>query len=256
MQDKLTELVRNAEALVSRDYYGQGARRYEGVSLSRALTAHPNFPIIAEVKLASPSMGRLSPHGPRKLIDDYVKGGAAALSVLTEPHFFHGSLKNLELGRQSGLAMLMKDIVISEDQVRAASLHGASAVLLIQEVFDEIISPGRRDDLIDCAHNWGLEVVLEATSEEGLQRARTSEADLLGINQRDLRTLKLDLTKAMAFLPLLSDEERPVIIMSGIGSREVIEGVRDHGGDAVLIGGHLSSSKDAEETLRAMEVQR
>jgi indole-3-glycerol phosphate synthase len=256
MPDKLTELVMNAEALVSSGYYGHGARRYEGARLSRTLAAHPTFPVIAEVKLASPSLGRLSPHGPRKLIDDYVRGGAAALSVLTEPHFFHGSLKNLELGRQSGLPMLMKDIVINEDQVRAASLHGAGAVLLIQEVFDHVISPGRRDDLIDCAHNWGLEVVLEATSEEGLVRARDSEADLLGINQRDLRTMRLDLTKAMAFLPLLSEEDRPVVIMSGIGSRAVIEGIRDHGGDAVLVGGHLTSSKDAEVALRALEVPR
>lgn len=256
MQDKLSELIVNAEALVSSGYYGQGARHYEGARLSRSLTTHATFPVIAEIKLASPSMGRLSPHGPRKLIDDYVRGGAAALSVLTEPRFFHGSLKNLELGRQSGLPMLMKDIIINEDQVRAASLHGAGAVLLIQEVFDHTISPGRRDDLIDCAHNWGLEVVLEATSEEGLNKVRDSEADLLGINQRDLRTLKVDLTKAMAFLPLLLEEDRPIIVMSGIGSREVIEGIRDHGGDAVLVGGHLSSAKDAEETLRALEVPR
>jgi indole-3-glycerol phosphate synthase len=256
MQDKLSELIVNAEALVSSGYYGQGARHYEGASLSRSLTTHATFPVIAEIKLASPSMGRLSTHGPRKLIDDYVRGGAAALSVLTEPRFFNGSLKNLELGRQSGLPMLMKDVVINEDQVRAASLHGAGAVLLIQEVFDHAISAGRRDDLIDCAHNWGLEVVLEATSEEGLNKARDSEADLLGINQRDLRTLKVDLTKAMAFLPLLSEEDRPIIVMSGIGSRAVIEGIRDHGGDAVLVGGHLSSAKDAEETLRALEVPR
>ena len=68
--------------------------------------------------------------------------------------------------------------------------------------------------------------------------------------------MRLDLTKAMAFLPLLSEEDRPVVIMSGIGSRAVIEGIRDHGGDAVLVGGHLTSSKDAEVALRALEVPR
>ena len=88
----------NAEALVSSGYYGHGARRYEG-SLIRTLAAHPTFPAIAEVKLAFFAGAR--PHGPRKLIDDYVR--RCGLSpVLTEPHFFHGSLKNLELGRQSG----------------------------------------------------------------------------------------------------------------------------------------------------------
>ena len=254
--DRLMELIRNAETLVSTGYYGKRSGRYEGLRFSRALMDHPTFPIIAEVKFASPSMGVLGPHAPLRLISDYVQGGAAALSVLTEPNHFRGSLKDLDLAGGSGLPCLMKDIIVSEEQVRAAAFHGAGAVLLIQEVFDAASPPGRRDELIDRAHSLGLEVVLEATSEEGLRKAMSSEADLLGINQRDLRTLDVDLTKAMTFLPLLYDDPRPVVVMSGIQDRKLVEMVRDRGAHAVLIGGHLSSSPDAAAALRKLEVPR
>lgn len=256
MRDALMELVRNAQELVSDGYYGEGAPRYEGPSFSHALLSHGTFPIIAEVKLASPSKGPLSPHAPRRLITDYVRGGAAALSVLTEPRFFHGSLGDLDLAVASGLPCLMKDIVVSEEQVSAAAAHGAGAVLLIQEVFGEALPPKRRDELIDHAHGQGLEVVLEATSEEGLRAAMSSEADLLGINQRDLRTLELDQGKGLALLPVLSTDPRPIIVMSGVHGRSVVMGLRDHGADAVLIGGHLSSSINAEAALRELEVPR
>ncbi len=256
MTNRLHEMVRNAESLVSQGYYGRGVRRTDGARLSGALRAHGRFPIIAEVKLASPSLGRLSVHSPQALISSYVQGGAAALSVLTEPNYFLGSTENMDLARGSGLPMLMKDIVVSDNQIAAAARHGASAVLLIQEVFDDILEAARRDELIDRAHELGLEVLLEATTADALQRARDSGADLLGINQRDLRTLTMDVGKAGALLPLLSDDPRPVVVLSGIDGRGAIEAVRDHGANAVLVGGHLSSSLDVKGALEAIGVDR
>ncbi len=151
--------------------------------------------------------------------------------------------------------MLMKDIVVSEAQVKAAASHGASAVLLIQEVFDGARYT-RRDELIDQAHALGLEVLLEAGSEEALMRAMASGADMLGINQRDLRTFSIDKDRADRLLPLTVSDGRPVVVMSGIEGREAVESARDGGASAVLVGGHLSSASDPARALRALAVPR
>ncbi len=255
MADELEALVKNAERLVASGYYGGRGQRSPGGRLSEALRAPGAFPIIAEVKLASPSRGKLSVHTPERLIADYISAGAAALSVLTEPDRFGGSLPSLEAAAGRGLPVLMKDIVVSEAQMEAGASRGASAVLLIQEVFDGAIS-ARREALIDRAHALGLEVLLEAGSEEALMRALTSGADLLGINQRDLRTLAMDRGKAARLLPAAVMDGRPVVVMSGIEGRGAIVSAKAGGASAVLVGGHLSSSPHPALALRELAVPR
>jgi indole-3-glycerol phosphate synthase len=255
MVDELSLLVNGAERLVSAGYYRRRGMRSPGRSLARALRDHPSFPLIAEVKLASPSSGKLSAHSPEKLLSDYKSAGAAAVSVLTEPERFGGSLGTLDLACGCGLPVLMKDFVISEEQVDAAASLGSSAVLLIQEVFDGA-RPSRRDVLIARAHEHGLEVLLEAGGEEALRRAASSEADLLGINQRDLRTLTVDRGKAERLLPMVSGLGRLVVVMSGIDGPVPVARARDLGAGAVLVGGHLASSSDPRAALRSLAVPR
>lgn len=252
-EEVLRDLVAGAGALLAAGYYdglGDGA---PGPSLVRALERHPVFPIIAEVKLASPSRGVLSPRPPEALIDAYVRGGAAGLSVLTEPRRFGGSLDTLTRAAGSGRPVLMKDFVVDERQLRAGASRGASAVLLIQKVFARGHARGR-DELITLAHAHGLEVVLEAGDRYELEEARGSEADVLGINQRDLSTMNVDATLGERLLP--PGEDRPVVVMSAIERREQVRRLRDRGAAAVLVGSSLSSADDPCAALAALAVPR
>ena len=255
MSDILEDLIGSAERSVASGYYDVDEPPAPGPRLSTALSGHRSFPIIAEVKIASPSRGRLSSHAPEALIHGYVSGGATALSVLTEPIKFLGSLDAMCRAARTGLPVLMKDFIVSERQLRAAAACGAGAVLLIQEVFDA--APRfSRDGLIRSAHDLGLEVLLEAGREESLSRAVRSEADLLGINQRDLRTFAIDRSTGARLLPLALAASRPVVVMSGLEDRRAVEDARDRGASGVLIGGRLSSSLDPGAALRELEVPR
>lgn len=251
----LVELVRHAEATVASGYYDVDHEGKRGRPLSKALTLFPSFPVIAEVKTASPSRGRLSTHSAEELIQSYVAGRAAALSVLTEPSEFYGSLDALRGAAATGLPVLMKDFIVSERQLQAAASLGAGSVLLIQEVFG-ILSDERRDELIAHAHGLGLEVLLEAGSKTALIDAMSSEADVIGINQRDLRTFMVDRDKGARLLPLAVTASRPVVVMSGLEHRSEVERARDLGASGVLVGSSLASSGDPRAALRRLEVPR
>jgi len=255
MPDILEDLIGSAERSVASGYYDVDEPPAPGPKLSTALLEHRTFPIIAEVKIASPSRGRLSGHAPETLIGSYVSGGATALSVLTEPVKFLGSLDAMRRAARTGLPVLMKDFIVSERQLGAAAACGAGAVLLIQEVFDA--APRfSRNGLIRSAHDLGLEVLLEAGREASLIKAKESEADLLGINQRDLRTFEIDRSKGARLLPLALAASRPVVVMSGLEDRKAVEDARDRGASGVLIGGRLSSSLDPRAALRELEIPR
>jgi indole-3-glycerol phosphate synthase len=254
MGDLLVDMVRAAERTVASGYYDVEDRGSPGPGLSAVLRSHPSFPVIAEVKIASPSRGRLTSHSPGELIDAYRGGGAAALSVLTEPERFLGSLDALRRSVLSGLPVLMKDFIVSERQLLAAAALGAGTVLLIQEVFDAL--PETRDELIDRAHAMDLEVLLEAGSEAAMLEAVKSDADLVGINQRNLRTFEVDRGKGARLLPRALAAGRPVVVMSGLESKKAVEELRDLGASGVLVGGGLTSSSDPAAMLRGLEVPR
>jgi indole-3-glycerol phosphate synthase len=254
MVDALEQFIANAEHLVSQGYYEVQGQGSPGVGLTVPLAAHRSFPVIAEIKVGSPSAKELSSHPPGHLIESYASGGAAALSVLTEPSKFHGSLDSLRTAMRSGLPVLMKDFIISERQLEAGATLGAGTVLMIEEVFET--APRRRDELMEGAHDLGLEVLLEAGSREALSRAMTSEADILGINQRNLRTLVVEATKGVRLLPLALTSSRPVVVMSGLDSADGVRKVRDAGGSGVLIGSHLALAPDPVAALKALEVPR
>jgi indole-3-glycerol phosphate synthase len=253
----LDDLVENAFHLIEQGYYNACPRRASRrrSSFEGALASHPNFPIIAEVKLSTPVDGAISSAPPSDLVMSYINGGAAALSVLTEPTRFAGDLRHLLVCETTEMPVLMKDFIVDERQVRAASRFRTDAVLLIQEVFSDRPELDR-DGLIDLAHFLGLEVVLEAHSEPDMRLAMESEADLLGINQRDLRTMRVDRGTGLRMLPLATGSGRPVIVMSGISEREEVARLRSAGASAVLVGKGLSSLPDPAAALRALEVER
>ncbi|MDD1770593.1 MAG: indole-3-glycerol-phosphate synthase [Methanomassiliicoccales archaeon] len=258
MTDILRMLVRNAHDLVQAGYYDRGGQSCsrEAPSFAAALDAHPSFPLIAEVKVASPTRKRISAHAPTDLIRLYKEGGAAGISVVTEPRWFRGDLETLSDAARSGLPVLMKDFVVDGRQIEAAKRLGASAVLLIEDAFEGPSAVQERESLVDLAHGLGLEVLLEAGNEGSLGRATRSMADLIGLNQRDLRSMSVDLDRGNRLLGHLRRGDRPAVVMSGINSRSQVESVRDAGAVAVLIGEAASSSIDPCSFLRSLEVER
>jgi indole-3-glycerol phosphate synthase len=258
MEDFLDRLVQNAFGLVDSHYYDTlNDIVVNPRSLRKALEDCLHFPIIAEVKLSSPSLGQLTKRSPESLVNEYAEAGTAAFSVLTEPNFFNGHLSHVPLVASKGFPVLMKDIVVSARQIRAASEMGASGVLLIQSVFSRRMLAEDRDSLINEAHDLGLEVLLESTDLLELEEAVESEADLLGVNQRNLSDLSIDRSKGESILRVGVDTAgRPLVIMSGIETREEVIRLRDAGADAVLIGTSLSRSEHPGATLRNMVVPR
>jgi indole-3-glycerol phosphate synthase len=196
----LQMLAADAEALVSSGYYDvpKSHRKGRKPSLRKALTDSHTFPIIAEVKTASPGRGRFSRHAPEDLIELYQLGGATALSVLTEPNHFCGSLEILGSASRTGLPTLMKDVVVSMSQVMAGARMRASAVLLIEGLSRLETTRLDIDRLITWAHDLGLEVLLEVSDEDEILRGLGRDADIIGINQRDLATMRVDTSKAQS----------------------------------------------------------
>ncbi|MCX6650949.1 MAG: indole-3-glycerol-phosphate synthase [Methanomassiliicoccales archaeon] len=261
VEDRLSLLVSNAQELVGCGFYSDPAVRPGGspgagpASLTKVVREHPSFPILAEIKLASPTAGRLGPHLAQELIDDYCQGGAAALSVITEPRYFKGSLRYLELAARTGLPVMMKDFVVDVRQVEAAARLGASAILLIEGIFERGLASGR-DDLIEKAHRLGLEVVLEASDLEEVQGAMTSEADVLAFNRRDLRTFRQGPDALGEALRLIGEGGRPAMAMSMMDTREDVCRARDLGASCVLIGSALSGTPSPRDKLLSLKVGR
>lgn len=257
--DQLGKMVKGAHELVLSGYYDSQptleppAERW---GLSMGIDRHPFFPIIAELKVASPSNSVISPHSVIKLVNDYVKGGAAALSVLTEPKLFGGSLHNMELVRWPEVPVLMKDFIVSERQIEAAARYGASAILMIQGAYPGNEGKWRRDDLIDLAHDLDLEVLLEGHTPMEMFEAMNSEADVLGINQRDLRDMRVHHGHGVRVLPLIREDPRPIVVLSGLRCRDDLVDVREAGADAVLIGTELSSCYDPMSRLHQLVIPR
>ena len=222
----------------------QGPRR----DFQSALTAtHPA--VIAEIKKASPSKGVLSDDfRPAELARGYAQGGAAALSVLTDLDFFQGSFDDLETARaSSGLPVLRKDFTIDELDVVEAAAHGADAILLIAA----ILTRDELENLRRAAERYGMAALVEVHSAEELDRALESEARIVGVNNRDLRTFEVTLEPSLSLAPRIPDSVVRVS-ESGIHSREDLRRLADAGFQAFLVGEHLMRSGKPAEALRAL----
>jgi indole-3-glycerol phosphate synthase len=232
----LHELIDSARETVKSGYYRPTGEIKYAPSLVKAIGqagADGRRAIIAEVKPASPTKGKLIEGGLEAYIDRFVDEGACGLSVLTEPKHFHGSLSNLKLAVRKGLPVLMKDFVVAEEQIDCAAHYGASAVLLIAS----ILPRKRIHTLIEYCHLADREVLLEVANAKEYEEAMASEADLVGINNRDLRTFQVDLERTIR-IPQGIEKEKPVVSLSGFKSRADLERMATVA-DAFLVGTSL-----------------
>jgi indole-3-glycerol phosphate synthase len=205
--------------------------------------------LIAEVKQASPSGGKLSPNfNPVGLARTYAEGGAAAISVLTEANYFMGSIEHLAAIKEVvRLPLLRKDFIFDLYQVYESRAYGADTLLLIAA----ILSQGQLKELISLSHSLGLRCLVEVHNEGEVERAVLSAAEIIGINNRDLNTFVVDINTTRRLRPLVP-KEKIVVSESGIKSRKDMEKLRKWGVDAVLVGEALVTAGDALAKMREL----
>jgi len=208
--------------------------------------------LIAEVKKASPSKGVIrAEFNPVEIAKIYASNGASAISVLTEARYFQGSLKYLRdirnaLGNRR-LPLLRKDFIHDPYQIYESRAYGADGLLLIVA----ILTPGKLEELLGLSHELGMSCLVEVHDEAELEIALRSEARIIGINNRDLKTFTTDLTTTQCLRPLVP-RDRIVVSESGVRNRGDIERLRQWGVDAVLIGEALMSAPDIAAKMKEL----
>lgn len=209
-------------------------------SFQQALS-RPGLAVVAEVKRRSPSRGDLAPDlDPVARATAYAKGGASAISVLTEPDFFAGSPADLTaVAAVTGIPVVRKDFILDPVQIWEARAIGASAVLLIVAALDD--DALRR--LLDVANEAGLDALVEVHDEEEAKRALNTRAQVVGVNNRDLTDFTVDLATAERIAPLVA-EAAVTVAESGIFTGVDAKRMAEAGYDAVLVGEALVKSDD------------
>ena len=226
---------------------GTGRRDFRGALAARAATGAPA--IIAEMKKASPSKGVLAEDfAPARIAAAYHRGGATALSVLTDESFFQGSLADLETARAAApLPVLRKDFTIAAEQIVEAAAHGADAILLIAA----ILSERQIRDFRETAARYGMAALVEVHRLRELEVAVAAGSDLIGVNNRDLTTFEVSLETSLRLA-----EHMPAgalrVSESGIHDARDIATLRAAGYGAFLVGEHLMKSGDPAAALERL----
>ena len=215
----------------------------------REALVRPGLSLIAEFKRRSPSVGEISAGAKvTEQVAAYERGGAAALSVLTDERHFGGSLEDLRAARAAcSLPILRKDFIVDPYQLYEAAVHGADAVLLIVRALDDRALQAMYVE----ARGLDLDCLVEVHDAGELQRALEMDADTIGINNRDLDSGSVDVATTYQLMPDVP-AGKTVVAESGISSREELEELERVGVDAVLIGGALMSAADPEAKAREL----
>jgi indole-3-glycerol phosphate synthase len=205
--------------------------------------------LIAEVKKASPSRGILCPEfDPMALARTYADNGAAAISVLTEEKYFGGHLNHLsEIRKEIVIPLLRKDFIFDPYQVYESRACGTDALLLIAA----ILEPEQLDELLSLSHELGLNCLVEVHNENELEMALHSGAQIIGINNRDLKTFNVDIGTTQRLRPLVP-KDKTVVSESGISRRQDMKYLKKWGVDAALVGEALLTAGDIAIKMREL----
>ncbi|MDW3107632.1 bifunctional indole-3-glycerol phosphate synthase/tryptophan synthase subunit beta [Bifidobacterium longum] len=219
------------------------------IDATRWLKRADGIPVIAEIKRASPSKGHLSDiPDPAALAREYERGGASAISVLTEGRKFLGSLDDFDKVRAAvHIPVLRKDFIVTDYQIFEARAHGADLVLLIVAALDD----AQLKHLLDLAHELNMTVLVETHTREEIERARKAGAKVIGINARNLKNLKVDVNKYDELAADLPDDVIKVAESGVFGAVEVEDYARA-GADAVLVGEGVATADDHELAVKRL----
>ncbi len=208
--------------------------------------------IIAEVKKASPSKGIIKKDfDPVEIARLYQENGASAISVLTDKEYFKGNIEYIERIKKEGIGIpvLRKDFIIDKKQIAEAFAYGSDTFLLIARVLDA----KKLEELIGYGRSFGMEPLIEVHTLEECKKAVKSGGRIIGINNRDLKTFKVDINISKQLAPYLKDLGAEIVVSeSGINTHEEILELLDYGIDGFLIGESLMREKDIGSKLKKL----
>ncbi len=247
--EKLDELEQRQKTIPLSELEAAIKEKPSPLDLAAALKGD-SLRLIAEVKRASPSKGVLSPElDPVRLARTYVQCGAAAISVLTEGRYFGGSGEDLEAIRHQfpDTPLLRKDFILKSYQLFESRAWGADAVLLIAAILNDT----ELEELLSLSHDLGMQCLVEVHNQEELKRALACDAKIIGINNRDLDTMAVDINVTRRLRPLIPPD-RLVVSESGIKGRDDVQKLKGWGVDAVLIGEALVTADDVAAKIKEL----
>ena len=249
----LKKLVNNSQIAIDDGVYDVDVNLQKSdQDFKQIIASNTHATLLTEVKFASPSLGKIRTIGdPAVIAKQMIAGGSKALSILTQPHLFNGSPEYFIKVRQAvDVPLLMKDIMIDKIQIDAAKKIGADYMLVIQSLFDQKFLTDI-DEFIGYGHKQGLNVLLEVHTREEFQNALKTDADIIGINNRNLDTLEIDLKTTESVLSGY-DHSRLILSESGINTPEDIQYLKKSGANAFLIGSSIMKSDNIEEQVRKL----
>jgi len=257
MPDYLDILAKEAKKTVEEGYYNdtsQTETKAYHVSLKKAIIDCKKAPIISEIKRSSPSEGDLRKEFDLKNIArDMDAGGAVGISVLTEPTFFKGNIEFIPIIReQVKTPILMKDLIVDPVQIESGSRVGANVVLLIHSLFSRGYCKNNIEEMIAYSHSRNLEVLLEVHTRDEFLSALETTADMIGINNRNLETLQVDLKVTKQILTGYDNRNKVIISESGIKNGEDINFLRGCGAQAFLIGTSIMKFSDIRKKISSL----
>ena len=249
----LKKLVNNSQIAIDDGVYDVDADlQKSSKDFKQIIKSNLHATLVTEVKFASPSLGKIRTlTDPASIARQMIAGGSKALSVLTQPHLFHGSPEYFMKVRQAvDVPLLMKDIMIDKIQIDTAKKIGADYILVIQSLFAQKFLKDI-DDFIEYGHKQGLEILLEVHTKKEFENALNTGADIIGINNRNLDTLEIDL-KTTEIVLNGYEKTRPILSESGINTPEDIQYLKKCGADAFLIGSSIMKSDNIEAQTRKL----
>ncbi len=251
MGNILEKLVSNSKKAIDNDVYEiNHPLPNSGIDLKERIIKAKHAAVITEIKFSSPALGNIrNVSDPVDIAREMVNGGACALSVLTQPFLFDGSPELfMQVRKTTKIPMLMKDITIHKIQIEAAKRMGADYFLLIQSLFDKKLVPDM-EEFIEFGHKNGLKVLVEAHTMKEFENACNTNADIIGINNRNLDTLKIDLNTTRNILEGYN-HSKIIISESGIESEKDIQFLHKCDADAYLVGSSIMKADNIQQNVQ------
>ena len=255
IENILKKLVNNSQSAIDNGVYEVNVNvnaNKSTMDFLQMIKSNIHATLLTEIKFSSPSMGKIRTiSDPVSIARQMIAGGSKALSVLTQPYLFNGSPEYFLQVRQAvDVPLLMKDVMIDKVQINTAQKIGADYILIIQSLFDQGFLKDV-DEFIEYGHKKGLKILLEVHTKQEFQNALKTGADLIGINNRNLDTMEIDL-KTTEIILREYKKTRPILSESGIETPEDIQYLKRCGADAFLIGSSIMKSDNIEEGVRKL----